>query len=423
MSDDYILKYTNGYANYGTIDDDNLTVIGDCAITNYDPRVEDGKKRGRITINLFGGEQAIMEGTGNGYKECEQANFSKKKFSIFAEITSLDEKEGLSLNDIEKIDKSYKEKWGLKDLRLDYKHGVATLVWGENDILRIDFLTRKDKSEKSKEVAKPKNDTITQNKTKIQKETTVQSEVVKSVKSKDNPEVAKILSKFTGGNIPIDKVCDLNSVAEYTGISEDYIRDILVGIEGKDKWPLCVAEFDNVPKKGFPKGFLTIGFGHTSLAGEPKVTEGLEVSEKQAYQILANDIMSAVKICKNKFKNRGMSFDTIPHSIQCAIIDIVFNKGPSEINESLIANIKNGYLGAAARRTWYDTPVVGLQKRNMYRFIAALESLGNKEKKSAIKRFKADHSAQLQRVFQKDPDAKIAWNDMCNEIPYKDGKI
>lgn len=283
MSDDYILKYTNGYANYGTIDDDNLTVIGDCAITNYDPRVEDGKKRGRITINLFGGEQAIMEGTGNGYKECEQANFSKKKFSIFAEITSLDEKEGLSLNDIEKIDKSYKEKWGLKDLRLDYKHGVATLVWGENDILRIDFLTRKDKSEKSKEVAKPKNDTITQNKTKIQKETTVQSEVVKSVKSKDNPEVAKILSKFTGGNIPIDKVCDLNSVAEYTGISEDYIRDILVGIEGKDKWPLCVAEFDNVPKKGFPKGFLTIGFGHTSLAGEPKVTEGLEVKIGRAH--------------------------------------------------------------------------------------------------------------------------------------------
>ena len=31
--------------------------------------------------------------------------------------------------------------WGLKDLRYDFRNGVATLVWGENDILRIDFKT------------------------------------------------------------------------------------------------------------------------------------------------------------------------------------------------------------------------------------------------------------------------------------------
>ena len=56
MSEDYTLKYTNGYANYGKIDTEELFVEGDCKITNYDPRKDDGKSKGEITINLSGGE-------------------------------------------------------------------------------------------------------------------------------------------------------------------------------------------------------------------------------------------------------------------------------------------------------------------------------------------------------------------------------
>ena len=55
MSEDYTLKYTNGYANYGNIDESELVVNGDCKITNYDPRENNGNdavKKGSITINF-----------------------------------------------------------------------------------------------------------------------------------------------------------------------------------------------------------------------------------------------------------------------------------------------------------------------------------------------------------------------------------
>ena len=73
-------------------------------------------------------------------------HFSKKKFSIFKEIAALDgDIKELSVNDIKKMNKSLIQKWGLKDLRFDFKSGVATLVWGENDILRIDFTMKGEK--------------------------------------------------------------------------------------------------------------------------------------------------------------------------------------------------------------------------------------------------------------------------------------
>lgn len=147
MSDDYILKYSNGYANYtGKINEDELIIDGDCKITNYDPRFEDGKKQGQITIDFNFGSEEIKDGTGSGYNNRTQADFSNKKYSIFSEIAALSgDKNELSISDIKKMDKSFIEKWGLQDLRLDFKAGVATLVWGENDILRIDFVTKKDK--------------------------------------------------------------------------------------------------------------------------------------------------------------------------------------------------------------------------------------------------------------------------------------
>ena len=419
MSEDYIFKYTNGYANYGKIDSDELKIDGDCKITNYDPRVDDGKSKGNITIDLSGGEQAVKVGTGKGYQQTENANFSKKKFSIFKDIAALDGNSNeLSVEDIRKMDKSLIQKWGLKDLRFDFNNGVATLVWGENDILRIDFVTKGEKKAAPKET---NSSTATSSKSTTATTSSKSTQKNGTQKVTDNLQLAEVISKFGGGNIDISQVKDLESVAKYTGISEGYIRDVLVGLEGKDKWPLCVAEYDNVPAKGHPKGFLTIGFGHTSLAGEPKVTEGLEISEKQAYQILANDIMSSRQLAINKLKNRGIKFADIPHSIQCSIIDLVFNKGPSEINDSLVTNLEKGYYGAATRRTWYDTNNVGLQKRNMYRFISALEDLNQTTKQAATKRFRSEHLYQLLAVFKKDIDAKTAWNNMCEAVSYQEG--
>ena len=178
MTDDYILKYTNGYANYtGKIDEDELTIKGDCKITNYDPRVDDGKGKGEITIDLTGGEQTVKAGTGNGYRQTKNADFSKKKFSIFKDIAALDGNANeLSVEDIRKMDKSLIEKWGLNNLRFDYKNGVATLVWGENDILRIDFVTKKEKK------IKKSNSTTSSSQVSGTKESGVISETTDTIK-------------------------------------------------------------------------------------------------------------------------------------------------------------------------------------------------------------------------------------------------
>lgn len=467
MSDEYILKYTNGYANFGKIDKGELIVEGDCKITNHRPIKQedgslfyDGKDIGEITIDFSSSEQKILEGTGKGYKKTNEANFSKKKFSIFSEIAALDgNKQELSVNDIYKMNKSLIEKWGLKDLRLDFKNGVATLIWGENDILRIEFVTKNEKLQKDTATKNTQRADTISVKSEKEHEDVIKVPETYKIKSGDtlsgiadkfgisvatilelnrglkadnikegqvirlSQDVEKIISEFIGGNIDIDKVHDLASVAKYTGISEDYILDVLVSLEGNKKWPLCVADYDGVGDETHPKGYLTIGFGHTSLASELKVTEGMKITEQQAYQILADDIINAKNLAVNKLKNKDVSFNEMPHSIQCAVIDIIFNKGPSGINNSLVEDLKKEDYGAAARRTWYKTEIVGLQKRNMYRFISAIEDLNKKTKKAAVKNFRNEHFNHLQAVFKKDNDAKIAWNDMCKSISYSEASF
>ena len=81
MSDNYSFKYTNGYANYGKVDKDELKIDGVCKITNFDPRSEEGKNKGQITIDFSDEGTVIKTGTGSGHKNTEIANFSRKKYS------------------------------------------------------------------------------------------------------------------------------------------------------------------------------------------------------------------------------------------------------------------------------------------------------------------------------------------------------
>ena len=191
MSDDYILKYTNGYANRAKVDEDELKIDGDCKITNYDPRENpdiDSVKKGSITINFSEEEETIEIGNGKKLIPTEKANFSKKKFSIFREIAALDgNTEELSVDDIKKMNKSLIEKWGLKDLRYDFRNGVATLVWGKDDILRIDFKTWQERwFGESESVKQNENKLDGANEVVKQKESTTRDVYV--VKSGDNLE-------------------------------------------------------------------------------------------------------------------------------------------------------------------------------------------------------------------------------------------
>lgn len=295
---------------------------------------------------------------------------------------------------------------GVRELRYDANAGVINITAKDGEVLRVEFglnLVSVKKTEPQQNSSIQKD-----NKTASAKKSQVA--VPKHDVVKPNANVASIISKFKGGNISIDQVHDMKSVARYTGISERYIRDILVGIEGKNNWPLTKAEYDGVADKKHPKGYLTIGFGHTSLTGEPIVYEGMVISSKQAYQILANDIMTAKKYAKYY---GGDAYNNAPNSIKNAMIDLVFNKGPGAINENLKANLNKGYFHSAALRTWYITNNVGLQKRNIYRFIEACKNLTTNERRNAISRFRNEHLLAMQNVFKKDNNSLVEWNSFC----------
>lgn len=149
MSEDYTLKYSGafGKSNKNKIKPKTLDILGDCVISNYDTKTNN-KPDGAISIFLENGKIEINESSKNDQTP-DVADFSEKKAEILEKISMLDGEKALSFKDILMLKKDLIKKWAIKDLRFDFKHGVATVIWGENDILKIDFKTKSEKTENS----------------------------------------------------------------------------------------------------------------------------------------------------------------------------------------------------------------------------------------------------------------------------------
>ena len=82
-------------------------------------------------------------------------------------------------------------------------------------------------------------------------------------------------------------------------------------------------------------GVLTIGFGHTNAAGEPRVTEGLTITAEEADQILAADLA----------KVEAQVLRTITKPLNQAQLDALvsftFNLGPTNLQNSTLARRVN----------------------------------------------------------------------------------
>lgn len=88
-------------------------------------------------------------------------------------------------------------------------------------------------------------------------------------------------------------------------------------------------------------GVLTIGYGHTSSAGSPKVVPGLQITRDQADQILSSDLARVEAQVANMVKTplNQNQFD--------ALVSFTFNLGPRP-NSTLIKKINaNDFQGAA----------------------------------------------------------------------------
>lgn len=92
----------------------------------------------------------------------------------------------------------------------------------------------------------------------------------------------------------------------------------------------------------------TIGYGHTSYAGEPKVHQGMHVTEDEAAKILTHDLRSIAHYVDSKVKVR------LTFRQRIALISAGYNLGPGIIDT--LAPIINGHhiKAAADKLLEYD---------------------------------------------------------------------
>jgi lysozyme len=84
-----------------------------------------------------------------------------------------------------------------------------------------------------------------------------------------------------------------------------------------------------------PAGILTIGYGHTSAAGEPKVTEGMTISQADADRILAADM---VKFEDNV--NALVKVELTQHQYD-VLVDFCYNAGKGNLASSTLLKCVN----------------------------------------------------------------------------------
>lgn len=190
---------------------------------------------------------------------------------------------------------------------------------------------------------------------------------------------------------------NFNDVSNCTQVSKYYMNDICNGLECGNKGPATKAYYDNVPDETHPKGYLTIGFGHTGYVDGKRITESTTITKEKAYELLAQDLLAA--------KSEAITFLgkeeylRAPQSIQDAILDVAYNKDSEKVFDGIERNkdgtvkgkfksetvklkedLANNDYVSAAKHVIYNTKNTGLMKRNVYRVIVATKDLSQSER-------------------------------------------
>jgi lysozyme len=90
-------------------------------------------------------------------------------------------------------------------------------------------------------------------------------------------------------------------------------------------------------------GIYTIGYGHTSMAGPPKVTRGMVITKQQAEAILIQDLVKYEKAVDEALtrKPTQTQFD--------AFVSLCFNIGPDAFaRSSVVRHFNEGRFQASA---------------------------------------------------------------------------
>jgi lysozyme len=107
------------------------------------------------------------------------------------------------------------------------------------------------------------------------------------------------------------------------------------------------------------RGILTIGIGHTSSAGPPKVVQGMTISEDQAWKIFRAD--------NARFRGECLDLVKVPlHQYEFdALASFIFNLGTTQFFGSTALKRLNAkdYAGCAEAMLWWNKPPEVMSRR------------------------------------------------------------
>lgn len=152
-----------------------------------------------------------------------------------------------------------------------------------------------------------------------------------------------------------------------------------------------IKEFEGLRLKAYRDtgGVLTVGYGHTSAAGDPRVTTGLIITEDEADAILRRDVAGA--------ERDVAALVTVPLNENqfSALVSFVFNLGRSKVaNSTLIRKLNAGQDAAPEFDRWvYDN---GKKLNGLVRRRAAERSLFETPVEGAL-----DPRVELQTILHR----------------------
>jgi lysozyme len=115
------------------------------------------------------------------------------------------------------------------------------------------------------------------------------------------------------------------------------------------------------------RGILTIGVGHTSAAGPPKVEQGMKITRDEAQKIFRQDAQRFRSECR-----KTMHIPLHQHEFD-AMASFLFNVGSTNfLGSTALKRLNQGdYAGCADAMAWWDKPpsIISRRKGEIEQFL------------------------------------------------------
>lgn len=215
----------------------------------------------------------------------------------------------------------------------------------------------------------------------LKNEKDVKNLTSKSFREKFINTINNSIQEYIDTKYKMSEISSLDDVAEFTGLSEDYIRHIK---KSEDSAELGEDEFHTTPYHD-KNGHLTIGIGHRIWPNEEKkYLNGDPLTNEEVCQLLAKDITERTRSLETVIGKE--CYNDLPQQLKDAVMDYTYNRGIGTIKrrEGFVEALKEGCYDDAITKMDVDYTIVkdksgilrkryltGLSKRRLFEMYLA----------------------------------------------------